>query len=138
MYSCGSVGREDDNRGPWFESRHRQNLKINIVTVNCWKDKNKEKEAKNGSFFKFFNDIKNDIFKSQHSACFISQVKSYPTEGEFFRDKYYFQTWRGKFWSTLMLFIFIFQVWEQDWGSSDIFSSLTLTALASYIRSIFT
>ena len=90
MYSCGSVGREDDNRGPWFESRHRQNLKINIVTVNCWKDKNKEKEAKNGSFFKFFNDIKNDIFKSQLSACFISQVKSYLSD------------WRGIFsWQIL-------------------------------------
>ena len=56
---CGSVGRAVafDTRGPRFESSHWQKF-INIehlYTVNCVlkrRNKNKEKEAVNGPFFK--------------------------------------------------------------------------------------
>ena len=52
---CGSVGRvvASDTRGPQFESSHRQNLlNICLLSTVYWKDKNKEKEAGNGPFFK--------------------------------------------------------------------------------------
>ena len=51
---CGSVGRAVpcDSGGPQFESSHRQKLILNIYCQLFWKDKNKEKEARNGPFFK--------------------------------------------------------------------------------------
>ena len=50
--SGGSVGRAvaSDTRGPRFESSNRRNFIMNMFTVNCWKDENKEKEAENGPF----------------------------------------------------------------------------------------
>ena len=55
---CGSVGREvaSNSRGPRFKSSHRQKF-INIehlYTVNCVlkRQKEKEKEAGNGTFLK--------------------------------------------------------------------------------------
>ena len=48
--SCGSVGRTvaSDTRGLWFESSRRQSFITSIVSVNCLKDENKEKEAGSG------------------------------------------------------------------------------------------
>ena len=34
-----------DTRGPQFESSHQQNF---VVSANCWKDENKQKEAGKG------------------------------------------------------------------------------------------
>ena len=51
---CGSVGRAiaSDSRGPQFKSSQQQKTILNIM-VNCIeKDENKEKEARNGPFFK--------------------------------------------------------------------------------------
>ena len=42
---AGRVGVASDARGPWFKSSHSKNFMIHIFTVNCRKDKNKEKEA---------------------------------------------------------------------------------------------
>ena len=44
----GTVGRlvASDTSDPWFESSHQQIL----VIINLLKDKNKEKEARNGPF----------------------------------------------------------------------------------------
>ena len=33
---------------------------MNLFTINCWKDKNKEKEAENGPFFKKIKRLKSD------------------------------------------------------------------------------
>ena len=52
---CGAVGRAvaSDTRGPGFESSHRQLLlNIYLLLTVCRKDENKEKEARNGPFFK--------------------------------------------------------------------------------------
>ena len=48
----GSIGRAVafNISGPQFESSHHQNFIMNISTVNCWKDLNKEKEAGNVLF----------------------------------------------------------------------------------------
>ena len=45
---CGSVGRgvASATRGTWFESSHRQNFIANIFTVQCRKDKNKQKRGR--------------------------------------------------------------------------------------------
>ena len=42
---CGSVDRAafSVTRGPRFESSHRQNFKMNIFSVNCWKDEKKKR-----------------------------------------------------------------------------------------------
>ena len=54
---CGSVGRAvaSNTRGPLFESSHWQNfiyiLNICLLSIVCWKGKNKEKEAGYGPFF---------------------------------------------------------------------------------------
>ena len=52
---CGSVGREVSSnvRGTQFESNHCKHVFMNIFTVNCWKDENKEKEVGNGPFKKW-------------------------------------------------------------------------------------
>ena len=51
---CGSVGRAvaSNSRGLWFESSHLQKIILNIYCQLYWKDKNKEKEAEKGPFFK--------------------------------------------------------------------------------------
>ena len=51
---CDSVSRAvtSDTRGPGFESNLRQSFIHNMFAVNCWKDKNKEKEASNYPFEK--------------------------------------------------------------------------------------
>ena len=51
---CGSVGRvvASKSRGPQFEYSHWQTFILNIYCQQYWKDKNKEKEAENGPFFK--------------------------------------------------------------------------------------
>ena len=55
---CGSVGRvvASDTRGPRFKSSHRQKfiyiLNICLLSTVYWKEKNKEKEAGYGPFFK--------------------------------------------------------------------------------------
>ena len=41
-----------DTRDPQFKSSHRPNFMLNRFTVNCWKDKNEEKEARIGPFKK--------------------------------------------------------------------------------------
>ena len=53
---CGSVGRAvvSNIRDLQFKSSHGQNLMMNIFTVNCGKDENKEKMTVNGPFFKTF------------------------------------------------------------------------------------
>ena len=45
---CGSVGRviASDTRDLQFETSHRQNFILNIFTVNCWNDENKEKSGR--------------------------------------------------------------------------------------------
>ena len=53
---CGSVGRAvtSDIRGPRFESSHQQTFirHLFVYWQLYWKDENKEKEARNGPFFK--------------------------------------------------------------------------------------
>ena len=53
---CGSVGRAvvSNIRDLQFKSSHGQNLMMNIFTVNCGKDENKEKMTVNGPFLKTF------------------------------------------------------------------------------------
>ena len=43
---CGAVGRAvtSNSRGLRFESSHQQDFIMNIFTINCWKDENKEKK----------------------------------------------------------------------------------------------
>ena len=56
---CGSVGRAvvSDTRGLEFEYRHHQNFKMNIFTVNCWKDDNKRKRGREWPFKNSFQLI---------------------------------------------------------------------------------
>ena len=50
---CGSVGRvvASYSRGPWFKSIHQPKFILNVYYQLYWKDKNKEKEAGNGTLF---------------------------------------------------------------------------------------
>ena len=72
---CGSDGSvvASNTRGPQWESRHRQNLIINIFTVNCWRDENKEKRGREWPIFKIvpFNNTKSIGIKSltETSSC---------------------------------------------------------------------
>ena len=52
---CGLVGRAiaSDDRGQWFDYSHRQDFIMDIFTVNCWKDGNKEKRGR--EWPNFFN-----------------------------------------------------------------------------------
>ena len=51
---CGSVGRADASitRGPRFESGHQQSFMMNLFSVDCGKDENKEKGTGHGPIFK--------------------------------------------------------------------------------------
>ena len=68
---CGSVGRAvvSNIRDLQFKSSHGQNLMMNIFTVNCGKDENKEKMTVNGPFFKTF-------LTNKFSFSFVSQILS--------------------------------------------------------------
>ena len=73
---CGSVGRSDvsNSKGLQFESSHWPIFIINILTVNCWKDENKQKDNGNSSFFRLFTKYEVYVseiylFRVQGSEC---------------------------------------------------------------------
>ena len=69
---CGWVGRAapSNTRGLRFESSHWHDFIINICTVNCWKDENKEKEVGNIPFSSFSKTVLNISFTIlEHVKC---------------------------------------------------------------------
>ena len=74
---CGSVGRvfASDTSGLQLESSYWQDFIMNIFTVNCWKDENKEKEAGNFKIVKCIyshKTVDDVMYEFQNSALIPS------------------------------------------------------------------
>ena len=88
LRGCSKVGKAvtSDTRGLRLKSSHYQNFIMNIFTVNCWKDKNKEKRGGNGL-------LKNIVFSDRFPSKILYDIDHDSSRFNFRRNIITFEGW---------------------------------------------